>query len=348
MQFRSGNLKPVSRLGAGQFGTVYLAEDQLHGKVAVKLIARRPTELDPQWEERGEGLLSEGSRLKAAEHQNVVRVFDVRQTDDGNAVLLVMEYCAGGSCEQPYRAGPLPVHRVQSVMLDTALGLKAVHARGMLHRDIKPANILIAEGDRAKLGDFGLVTEARVHGYAKAAGYLDHLAFEFFKNRKTSERTDVWAFGMTTYRLLHGRAFYEALPQPQHSVPRGRFGPKLPWLPHIPKSWRRYVRKTLHDDPSRRVQNADDLFAGLSKLPNSPSWECDYSAPQVRWSRPHKNRLWLVEWDRPSQRKHAWRAVSLPISGHGPRRPLGGSSQPNMNRKEAQRELEEFFARYET
>lgn len=347
MQFRSGNLKPVSRLGAGQFGIVYLAEDQLHGKVAVKLIKRRSTELDQQWQERKAELLFEGTRLKAAEHPNVVRVFDVRQTDDGNAVLLVMEYCSGGSCEQLYRAGPLPISKVQDLLMDTALGLKTVHARGMLHRDIKPANIMITAAGRAKLGDFGLVTEELVHGHPAAAGYLDHLAFEYFRNRKTSERTDIWAFGVTAYRLLHGRAFYESLPQPASSVPKGRFGATLPWLPHIPKSWRRSVRKSLNDDPSKRIESADEFFAELSKLPNAPSWDCDYSGPQVRWSRPHKERVWLVQWHRLSQRSHSWEAVSLPKSGQGPKRRLDNSSKERMNKREAQKELEQFFAKYE-
>ena len=203
--FTSPDLVGISKLGAGQFGTVYLAEDQLQGKVAVKVIARRPAEDDTMWGERKDALLGEASGLKAAEHPNVVRVHDVRQSEDGAAVLLLMEYCSGDSCADLYKVGPLPMDRVQGILCDTALGLKAVHARGMIHRDVKPGNILLTEQGRAKIGDFGLVTDVLLSGFAAGAGYWDHLAHEFHKTRQTSIKTDVWALGMTAYRLLHGR-----------------------------------------------------------------------------------------------------------------------------------------------
>ena len=41
--------------------------------------------------------------------------------------------------------------------MQTAAGLAAAHARGLVHRDIKPANILLENGvERVKITDFGL------------------------------------------------------------------------------------------------------------------------------------------------------------------------------------------------
>ncbi len=256
-----------------------------------------------------------------------------------------MEYCPGGSCEQLYKSGPLSISQAQNILSDAALGLKAIHARGMIHRDLKPANILISENGRAKIGDFGLVTDELVYGYAAAAGYLDHLAFEYHSNHKTSEKTDIWAFGMTSYRLLHGRAFYESLPRPIHLIPHGKFGSSLPWLPHIPMQWRRFVRRMLHDDPDARVTDADSLFSEIAKLPNTPVWECDYSEQKVNWSRTKKKRRIIVTWNRPSIRSQTWEASSFPKNS-GRAKKLAGSSK-NLGKSQATKELESFFRKHE-
>lgn len=342
VKFRSTDLTPISRLGAGQFGTVFLAADELHGKVAVKVIARKATELDTPWGSRRDALLAEGQRLKQAEHPNVVRVFDVRESDSGTAVLLLMEYLSGGSCDQRYRAGPVNIDHVRRILSDVALGLSAIHARGMLHRDIKPANILLTADGQAKVSDFGLVTDELVSGYAAAAGYLDHLAIEYHKTRKTSIRTDMWAVGMTAYRIIHGRAYYESMPRPVTRVPDGRFAANLPWLPHVPDSWRRFVRKLMHDDPGRRIQNADELFAAVSKLPSTPAWDCDYAPGRVAWQRLKGRRVHSVVWDRPNSRSQTWVAKSLPVDGLGREIRLAGSSS-GIGGRQAEKELKKFF-----
>ncbi|NOK62677.1 MAG: serine/threonine protein kinase, bacterial [Chloroflexi bacterium AL-W] len=337
------NLALGRQIGAGHFGEVFEGNDPVLGRVAIKILRKKSQEDDTYWQHRKQSLLREGQRLKEAQHDQIVQVYQVLESQDDNSIWLLMEYCERGSLQDQFNQGPLSLLRLRTLLCDTALGLQAIHARGLIHRDIKPANILISANNRAKLGDFGLVTDEFVLGYAKAYGYTDHLAKEVFDLGITSIRTDIWAFGMTAYRLLHGRQFYEELMPPRKLVPEGKFARKLPWLPHIPNEWKRFIRQLMHDDPSKRVQNSNQILHGLERLPTEPNWHCHYSSKQVNWTRTTKTRRIEVFWIRYSERKHEWEARSLPLNT-GRERRLDGSNRV-INYRAALEELQKFFER---
>lgn len=276
------------RIGEGHFGEVFEALDPVKGKVAVKKLKIGANETPEEFKKRGENLIKEGQNLQTAKHTNVVQVLQVLK--DGDDCCLVIEYCER-SLSEDYSKGPMQLHTVRDIATQVCRGLQNIHARGLLHRDIKPSNIL-AENKEYKISDFGLVSNEIIAGYASAQGYQDHLAIEVWRDKATSIKSDIWALGMTIYRLLHGKEFYlnhfgKVSAKPQKQVTKGKFAKKLPWLPHIPESWRRIIRKAMHDDTEKRFQTVNCLCRGLSKVGIKPRWECDYSADRIQW--------WAVE-----------------------------------------------------
>ena len=221
------------------------------------------------------------------------------------------------------------------------MGLSAMHARGMIHRDIKPANILLNGKSEAQISDFGHVTDDLVMGYASQAGYADHISYEVWNGKGTSVKSDIWALGMTLYRLIHGKTWYEEAPDPRTLVKYGRFADTLRWLPHVPKPWRRVVRKMLNDDDTLRYQSAAQTLKALANLPTSPVWETKVNTGLVRWEQLKGPRRVIVEWRRLSARKHEWEAWSEP-TGKGQRKRLGGSFGL-VSRADAVSALELFF-----
>jgi serine/threonine-protein kinase len=232
--------------------------------------------------------------------------------------------------------------QVRKVGTEVLMGLGAIHARGMIHRDIKPANILLNRRSEAQISDFGLVTDELVLGYAGQAGYSDHIAYEVWNNVGTSAKSDIWALGMTLYRLLHGKVWYESAPRPRDIVRLGGLANTLKWLPHIPKPWRRVVRKMLNDDPGARYQNAGQALGGLARLPVTPTWLPTVTPALVRWEQLKGARRVVVEWRRHAQRKHEWRAWREPV-GAGRDKQLSASTG-TIGGSQIVRELEDFFA----
>ena len=307
----------------GHFGQVLNATDAAHGAVAVKVLRQFTDESNAEWLVRKETLSDEAQRLCLAEHDNVVRVHYIVRHDADDTLHLVMQKC-DDSLLTAFQTGPMTLVAVRKAATETASGLQALHARGMLHRDIKPGNLLLKDGV-TKIGDFGLVTDNLILGYGSAVGYLDHLAPEVHDHGPTSVQSDVWALGMTIYRLLHGEQWYSELPSPTDRIPKGGFASGLPWLPHIPDSWRRVVRKMMHDDSACRYQSAMQLFPAFASLQCEPDWTCVCQPHLVTWTRQTDKRRFSVRWDRAQSKKNHWVAESFPI-GNGIKRTFGSGA----------------------
>ena len=156
-------------LGRGGMGAVYSAYDtQLDRRVALKLL-RGGGEND----EHRPRLMREAQAMARLSHPNVVTVYDVSVADDGR-VFLAMEIVEGGTLDDWLAGGPAaePGKRrrhtkrtrswreVVHVLCDAGEGLAAAHRAGIIHRDFKLDNVLMANGERPKVTDFGLARAA--------------------------------------------------------------------------------------------------------------------------------------------------------------------------------------------
>ncbi len=102
----------------------------------------------------------EAQAAAAVCHENIVAVHGVHEAD--GLPYLVMQYVAGESLQTRLeRLGPLELVDIVRIGLQTASGLAAAHAQGLIHRDIKPANLLLEapsppaplpQGERGEIG----------------------------------------------------------------------------------------------------------------------------------------------------------------------------------------------------
>ena len=150
-----------SHVGSGAFAEVYHATHlELKAPRALKVLRRDAPGLGSTefraYEDRFKLEAQLGAML---DHPNIVRVHDFER--DGEALILVMEYCEDGSLasrlQEAQRKGErLAVDAVLQIGLEAAQGLAELHKRDVVHRDLKPSNILFDSQGRAKVGDLGL------------------------------------------------------------------------------------------------------------------------------------------------------------------------------------------------
>jgi serine/threonine protein kinase len=139
---RLGPYQLLERIGQGGMGVVIKALDErLNRVVAVKMLAR----VLADGAIARQRFLREARAAAAVCHDHIVTIHAVAEI--AGQPFIVMQLVAGESLQQKLdRDGPLPVTEVARIGMQTASGLAAAHARGLVHRDIKPANILIETG----------------------------------------------------------------------------------------------------------------------------------------------------------------------------------------------------------
>jgi serine/threonine protein kinase len=196
-----GEFRIRRRLGAGAFGTVWLADDLYLGRPVALKTVRPPAapERAALWLRQ---LRAEARLLATLHHRNIVQVYAWREAPTGEHYL-VLQYVPGGSlADRVGREGPLPWAPAARYVADVAEGLLAVHARDVVHRDVKPANILWdPEADEALLTDFGIsvrIVECDTKGGTPF--YMPPEAFEGV----VSPAQDVYALAASLFWLTTG------------------------------------------------------------------------------------------------------------------------------------------------
>src|SRR5512132_3167460 len=126
-------------LGSGAMAVTYRARDTvLNSTVALKVISRKLAE-DPTARAR---FLREARAAAQIHHPNVARVIHYGEQD--GECFYAMELVHGETLEERVRReGPLPLNVALEVVEQTARGLAAGEACGVVHRDLKPSNLMI-------------------------------------------------------------------------------------------------------------------------------------------------------------------------------------------------------------
>jgi eukaryotic-like serine/threonine-protein kinase len=191
------------RLGAGAFGTVWLARDErLERDVAVKILPR----------ERVIGGRFEREARAAARlsHPAIVTLYEAAVDDEG--AYLVSELVRGETLDALLEQGRLSDRDIIGIGLALCDALEHAHEQGVVHRDVKPSNVLVPEAPPtpaqvAKLTDFGV---ARVMGgdaltrTGDVLGTLAYMAPEQAEGLEAAEPADLYSLALVIYEALSG------------------------------------------------------------------------------------------------------------------------------------------------
>jgi eukaryotic-like serine/threonine-protein kinase len=247
--FDFGRYLILGLLGRGGSGQIYLARDKELGRtIALKCLPGGSSH-------DTETLLREARAASALNHPNIVTVYEVIRFDD--RVAIAMEFVDGQSLRRSC-GSPLPSDIVVRYASQVAAALAVTHAMGIVHADIKPENIIVRPDGYLKVLDFGLARRLDDQVEARIAGTLRYIPPEVLQGEPSSERGDIFSFGLVLYEIAVGAHAFPGATQfdtadaiaEQEAVPPRRL------VPSISRELDQLIVQMLDKNPAKRPSAA--------------------------------------------------------------------------------------------
>jgi serine/threonine-protein kinase len=252
---------PVARGGVGE---IWRATDLVLGRpVAVKLL-RTEYAQHPEVLAR---FRAEARHAGSVSHPGIAQVYDYGEDGAAASPYLVMELVDGPSLARVLVAGPLTPTHAMDVLAQTAAGLQAAHAAGLVHRDVKPGNLLVGPSGEVKITDFGIAHaawSAPITQTGALVGTPAYLAPERIIGGPATPASDLYSLGVVGYQCLTGAIPFEGMPYEVTAAIRHRTLPPLP--PAVPAGVAELILDLTARDPAVRPASAGEVALRAGQL----------------------------------------------------------------------------------
>lgn len=270
----------ISKLGAGGFGAVFLANHiPMDRQVALKMLLAH----GPRPEEMVERFRREVMATRVLTHPNTVRIFDFRDSEN-HLLYYTMEYLRGDTLKGLVKgSGAQSPKRVKYILRQVLKSLSEAHSYGIIHRDLKPANIMLVEmhgeTDFVKVLDFGIAKildtseeedeDDPLTSAGMLVGTLRYMAPEQIMGAPLGPMTDLYSLGLITAELLVGKSVFAGTGRWEVFQKQISEDPIALPLAILNSPMGPFLQKALNKNPELRYPTATDMLKALDDLDDS-------------------------------------------------------------------------------
>jgi serine/threonine protein kinase len=285
-EFRIGKFSVVGTLGTGAHSTILHVrreEDSKHYALKVVQIDGPEEQkflVQAEHEFRVASLLS---------HPNLIKVYALEKIKNWRFQVkkahLLIEYVNGKTLDVCPR---LTMPRLVQVFKCIADGMVHMHRRQICHGDLKPNNILLSRSGDVKIIDFGLA-RIKGEGGGRIQGTPEYIAPEQVKHSLINERTDIYNFGATMYRLVSWRLPPAVVSEEDNGLPldakvwQRLYKPVEDVQPRTPPVLAELINRCLSYDANRRPERMSEVQNTLDRLCDELVTSSEDSLEAMEW-----------------------------------------------------------------
>ena len=266
--------KLIKEIGGGRYSRVYRGREvNTKRDVAIKIVTV------PDEEKRKtlfQGFRREQELLADSTSDRIVRVYTTELPSAGNP-FMAMEYLRDGSLTEYLKileSSRFDLNQRVSIAAQALAALAECHQKKIIHRDFKPDN-LFCEGEKVKLGDFGLARKIDKKSRKKPKKTIGTIGYIPPENLPTGEReplphnfqSDIYAAGITLYQIFTGKFpipgdnAFEVMRNTAEFTP-SRPGEARPER-NLPPAIDEVILKAIAKDPKDRYASAQEMLSDL-------------------------------------------------------------------------------------
>jgi len=268
-----GDYKLIGVLATGGMARVYEGVDvKLERHAAVKVLEHDSIAEDQTLTQRFQ---REARAIAALEHDNIITIYQFGEVEAEGVYFLAMKLIKGNTlaneiADLRLKNEKMDVERALHILSQVASALDFAHEAGIIHRDVKPSNVLLDQGDKAILTDFGLILQ--LEGVDKtlgtAFGTPRYIAPEqALASEDAVPQSDLYSLGIIAYELLTGEVPFKG--ESPMEIALSHISDPPPPLrslnPDIPEEAEHEILKALNKEPEARHQTAQEFIDALKK-----------------------------------------------------------------------------------
>jgi serine/threonine protein kinase len=212
---------------------------------------------------------NEVKSTRKVNHNNIINVYHLERERDLGVIFILMEYFQGENLEKELNKElhkKFPEDKTLKIMSQVLSALINAHEKSVTHNELKPRNIMIDTDGNIKLLNFGWNRQLK-HAVKQFTvdkqDFSNDLAYvppEMYPDTLDKNfQSDIWAFGVTFYRLLTGTLPFENTLQTKTIS-----GPAQPPPAVSGEIWK-ILLKCLKTNKFHRYQNLQEISRDLDE-----------------------------------------------------------------------------------
>jgi len=278
-----GKFQVIGTLGTGAHSTILHIRRQADSKPYALKVVPIASQQEMKFLQQAQHEFQVAQKL---DHPNLIKIYSFETVRDWllriRKVHLLIEYVNGRTLDT---FAHIPLPKLIRIFVQVAEGMVQMHRRGIYHADLKPNNVLLGRGGEVKVIDYGLAWIRGQHK-GRVQGTPEYMAPEQIKNGIVNERTDIYNFGATMYRLVAQRLPPNSMPnkiQVDSRTLKKLLKPVQECNAEAPTVLCDVIHRCLSSEPNRRPERISEIHGILDHLADDLAVAPEECVEELEW-----------------------------------------------------------------